>query len=57
MHVVITSKEDVKIPIGISANVDVKTDAIVWKFSTSEKADEAARKFMDAGFEYVKREV
>ena len=57
MHVVITSKEDKKIPTGISARVEVKADVMVWKFATEEKANDAAKKFMEAGFEYVQREV
>lgn len=56
MHVVITSKENFKIPSGMAAWVEVKTDVIIWKFSTEEKANIAAKQFMEAGVEFVKRE-
>lgn len=55
-NVVITSKEDLKIPEGIIAQVVVTQDYLIWSFKTVEMAIEASKKFMEAGFEYVKRE-
>ena len=56
MYTVITSKENFKIPSGIAAWVEVKTDVIIWKFFTEGKANIAAKQFMEAGAEFVKRE-
>lgn len=55
MHCVITSKENFKIPSGIAAEVEIRSDVIIWKFSTKEKAATAAKKFMEAGVEYVQQ--
>lgn len=55
MYSVITSKEDFKIPSGIAAWVEIRSDVIIWKFSTKERAAIAAKKFMEAGVEYVQQ--
>jgi hypothetical protein len=56
---VITSKEPEKL-VNMSERpicyVESK-DNIIWKFKTEDEAIRAAKQFMNAGFEYVKREV
>lgn len=56
-NVVITSKENVKIPKGIVAQVKVTEDYIIWHFKNEDLAIQASKKFMEAGFEFVRREV
>lgn len=51
--VVITSKENLKIPNGIRARVEIHSDVLVWHFSSEDKALNAAVAFSKAGFEYV----
>lgn len=59
MNTVITSNEPDKIVIPDNARpvsyVEAR-DAIIWKYKTEDEAIRAARAFMNAGFEYVKRE-
>ena len=57
---VITSKEPSKLALvkvtNVTGYVETK-DNIVWKFKTEEDAIKAANDFMNAGFEYVRREI
>lgn len=56
---VITSKELDKIPVDLVMEYkrDDREDYIVWYFNSVTDAQNACQLFMNAGFEYVQREV
>jgi hypothetical protein len=56
--VVITSKQDVELPKSlVYQSRAIKKNLIIWRFKTEEDAIRAARLFMSAGFEVVRRPI
>ena len=60
LYTVITSKEHTPYVMGWEkykdvADIEIKTDNIIWRFDTPEEASMAANLFMNLGFEYVRR--
>lgn len=58
--VVITSKEQTAYMLAWekyrhTAEIEVLTDNIIWRFKSEEEAQKAAELFMNIGFEYVQR--
>lgn len=57
-HTVITSKEEQPYFLAWNefkdkAEIEIKTDNILWKFGTREEALSATNRFANLGFEYV----
>lgn len=58
-HTVITSKEEQPYFLAWNefkdkAEIEIKTDNILWKFGTREEAFTASNRFANLGFEYVR---
>lgn len=59
-YTVITNKDQSKFitgwaKYGNAADIEIKTDNIIWRFKTEDESVKAANFFLKIGFEYVRR--